>query len=224
MTPLRIEIDLVGPVERPARPIHLDSLIANLMVTTEIPRETDVATIRAHIERLPLGRADVGGDWVWQASSVAFDWTTPPMQEFATRAIRPEAVAGVLKTGMISNFGVDTKIDVARGQLKSATYAHEFQWARSGVAYCIGDRARLEELLDGLESIGARRRLGNGQVSAVRVVPDAAAASLWKRRYLPQGAVEGRMVEGAYRLPLFDRTHQRIVRDNHLEWDGAVAA
>lgn len=224
MTPLRIEIDLVGPVERPARPIHLDSLIANLMVRRDMPHETDVATIREHIAHLPLGRADVGGDWVWKASSVAFDWTTPPMQEFATRAIRPEAIAEVLKTGVISNFGVDTKIDTARGMLKSATYAHEFQWARGAVAYCIGDRVQLEDLLDGLESIGARRRLGNGQVSAVRVLEDDRATELWQRRYLPQGAEAGRMVEGAYRLPLFDRTHQRIVRDNHLEWDGAMAA
>ena len=224
MTPLRIEIDLIGPVERPARPIHLDSLIANLMVTRDIPHETDVATIRAHIDRLPLARTEIGGDWVWQASSVAFDWTTPPMQEFATRAIRPEAIADVLNTGMITNFRPDTKIDTARGQLKSATYAHEFQWARAAVAYCVGDQAEIEDLLDGMESIGARRRLGNGRVSAVRVVPDERATVLWKRRYLPQHADEGRMVEGAYRLPLFDRTHQRIVRDNHLEWDGAIAA
>jgi len=224
MTPLRIEIDLVGPVERPTRPIHLDSLIANLMVTRDMPHETDVATIRAHIETLPLGRVDIGGDWVWQASTLAFDWTTPPMQEFATRAIRPDAIADTLKTGLITNFGVDTAIDTARGQLKSATYAHEFQWARGAVAYCIGDRETLTDLLSGLESVGARRRLGNGRVSALRVVEDARAASLWMRRYLPQGASVGRMVEGAYRLPLFDRTHQRIVRDNHLEWDRAMAA
>lgn len=224
MIPLRIEIDLVGPVERPARPIHLDSLIANLLVTRDIPHETDVATIRSHIERLPLERADIGGDWVWKASSVAFDWTTPPMQEFATRAIRPAAVAEVVKSGMLTNFGIDTKIDTARGQLKSATYAHEFQWARAAVAYCIGDQAEIEGLLQGMQSIGARRRLGNGQVSAVRVIDDERATALWSRRYLPQDADAGRMVEGAYRLPLFDRTHQRIVRDNHLEWEGAVAA
>ena len=224
MTPLRIEIDLVGPVERPARPIHLDSLIANLMVMRDMPNETDVATIRAHIETLPLGRVDVGGDWVWQASTLAFDWTTPPMQEFATRAIRPDAIADTLKTGLITNFGVDTAIDTARGQLKSATYAHEFQWARGAVAYCIGDRETLTDLLSGLESVGARRRLGNGRVSALRVVEDVRARDLWMRRYLPQGAGVGRMVEGAYRLPLFDRTHQRIVRDNHLEWDRAMAA
>ena len=224
MTPLRIEIDLVGPIERPARPIHLDSLIANLLVRDEIPHETDVATIRERIADLPLERADVGGDWVWKASTLAFDWSSQPMQEFATRAIRPQAVAEVLKTGLITNYGIDTKIDTARGQLKSATYAHEIQWARAAVAYCVGDRVRLTDLLSGLESVGARRRLGNGRVREVRIVEDVRAADLWMRRYLPQDAEVGTMVEGAYRLPLFDRSHQTIVRDNHLRWQGAVAA
>lgn len=224
MTPLRIEMDLVGPVERPARPIHFDSLVANLMVGRDMPGETDVATIRGHIERLPLERAIVGDDWVWKASSVAFDWTSQPMQEFATRAIRPQAVAEVVKTGLINNFGIDTKIDVARGMLKSATYAHEFQWARMAVAYCVGDRDEIGDLLRDLHSIGARRRLGHGRIRAVRVVEDAAASTLWMRRYLPAGADVGVPVEGAYRLPLFDRAHQRVVRDNQLQWDGAMAA
>lgn len=222
MTPLRIEITLIGPVERPARPIHLDSLLASQVIRRDMPMETDIQKIRTRIEDLPLEREDIGGDWVWKASTLAFEWTSQPMQEFATRAIRPEAIANTLKTGLINNFAINTRIDTAKGSLKSAVYTHETQWARSAVAYCVGDLDEIERLLQGLDSIGARRRLGNGRIKAVEVHEDMRAHNLWSHRYLPAEAKAGRLVEGAYRLPLFERTHQRVVRDNQLEWRDAV--
>lgn len=216
MSPLRIEISLAGPIARPVRPIHLDSLIAHQLVQRDLPPDVDIPTIREKIASLPLGRAEIGGDWVWMASSVAFEWLTPPAQHFAVRAVRAPAIAEWQLKGIFTNRKEDSAIDTARGTFKASTYAHEVQWARRAVAYCVGDKDKIVDLLSRIENIGTRRRLGSGQVTSIEVIDDPQAEKLWQRRYLPAGAADGRLVEGAYRLPLFDRTHQTIVRDNSL--------
>lgn len=219
MTPLRIDITLVGPIGRPARPIHLDSLIAHQIVQRDLPPNADIPAIRQKIEELPLERRDVGGDWVWAASSVAFEWRTPPSQNFATRSVRAPTIAEWQMQGIFTNRREESAIDTSRGTFKAAVYAHELQWAPRAVAYCIGDKDEITDLLANLESIGARRRLGGGQIANLEVVEDPVAKDLWPHRYLPMDAAAGIPVEGAYRLPLFDRSHQTIVRDNSLTFD-----
>lgn len=216
MQPLRIEFTLAGPTGRPARPIHLDSLIAHQLVQRDLPPNVEIAAIRDAINKLPLERLDIGGDWVWAASTLAFAWDTPPQQHLATRSFRGPAIAEVQLAGLFSNRKSSAPVDTTRGIFKTALYTHETQWARRAVAFCIGDKAEITDLLGRIEHIGARRRLGGGRVVSVDIVEDEAAHELAKRRYLPAAASEGRMVEGAYRLPLFDRAHQTIVRDNSL--------
>lgn len=219
MKPLRINFELVGPIGRPARPIHLDSLIAHELVQRDLPIDADIPSIRSKIEQLPLERGDIGGDWVWKASTLAFEWMTPPAQRFAIRAANADAIMEWQQKGLFNNRRADSSVDTSRGVFKSAIYAHEIQWARQAVAYCIGDEDEVTALVSEIENIGARRRLGGGRVARITVTPDEQANELWMRRYLPNGAPEGRLVEGAYRLPLFDRTHQTVVRDNSLEVD-----
>lgn len=216
MKPLRVEFELVGPIGRPARPIHLDSLIAHQLVRRDLPPDADIPSIRQRIDNLPLQRADIGGDWVWMASSLAFEWTTPPTQEFAVRAVRAPIIAEFQLAGLFTNRRPETKIDTSRGTFKAATYAHEMQWAKKAIAFCLGDENEISDLLQRIESIGARRRLGGGQVRRISITEDPSALDLWSRRYLPAGAECGKLVEGAYRLPLFDRSHQTMIRDNSL--------
>lgn len=217
MKPLRIEMKLAGPIARPASPIHLDSLIAHRLVARDLPTDALISDIRAAIADLPLERREIGGDWVWAASTIAFDWISPPMQQFAVKAVRPYDVAEKLNSGIISNMRDNSMINTASGPLKSATYAYEQQWASRAVAYCIGDEAELTALLGDLDQLGAKRRLGYGRVTEVAIVEDSRAETLWKHRNLPFGADAGVLAEGAYRLPLFDPAHRAVVRVNSLE-------
>src|SRR5690606_6525986 len=115
MTPLRIDFHLVGPLGRPARPIHLDSLIAHQLVQRDLGSDAEVARIREKIGALPLERAEIGGDWVWMASSIAFAWETPPSQHFAARAVRAPKIAEWQLQGIFTNRNEASQIDTARG-------------------------------------------------------------------------------------------------------------
>lgn len=219
MIPLRVQIDLNGPIERPARPIHLDALVAHQLVEQTYPAVRVQSQIRALLEELPFDRATVGSDWVWTASSLAFHWISPPMQSFAKRDVRAKDIAAFAKAGLFSNLGSNSLIKTSTGLGKPTIYAHEQQWASKAVAYCIGDAEIISSLLSTLSVIGARRRITSVQVTAVNVRQEPVAATLWRRRYLPVGGGGGRLIEGAYRLPLWDREHQTIVEDNSLTWE-----
>lgn len=223
MQPLRIDFHLGGAVSRPAFPIHLDSLIANRLVQKTLPFEADVPTMRAAIEDLPLERREIGGDWVWTASTIAFDWAAPPQNNLATKAVRAQEIAPFIGARMLSNFRPDTKIDTGRGAFKSSLYTYETQWALKASAFCIGDKVRIAELLEGLDQIGTKRRLGFGKVIDLEIFEDDRANDLWMFRNLPAEANVGRLAEGAYRLPLFEPKHQGVIRHNPLEYAQVAA-
>ena len=212
-------------MERPVNPIHLDGLIANRLVRRDLPADTHLDLIKTRILELPLARMEVGGDWVWAASTIAFEWTAPPSQAFATLAIRAHEIAPIQASGIMTNRAPDTKIDTARGQYKAGTYARDRQWAARAMAFCIGDEEQIRDLMTGLDQIGPRRRLGAGVVTGVEVVQDERALDLWRRRSLPVGADgPGRLAEGAYRLPPYDPANRTVVRTYPLEYAETIAA
>lgn len=220
--PLRIEMDLAGPMERPADPIHFDGLIAHLLVKRDLPADATIDRIRTTILALPLERRETGGDWTWAASTIAFEWTSPPMHGFATLAIRAAEISRFQETGAFTNRKPETKIDTSKSTFKAGVWARERQWAARAVAFCIGDEEEVRDLLSRLEQIGPRRRLGAGMVTGTRVVVDGRAHDLWSRRSLPLHDGLGRLAEGSYRLPAFDVANRTIVRTRPLEWRDAT--
>jgi CRISPR type IV-associated protein Csf3 len=69
MTPLRVDFTLSTSMVLPARPIHLDALIA--YAATEAALEKGVTGhIRDLGAVLPLGKEVRGDDWVWKASAL----------------------------------------------------------------------------------------------------------------------------------------------------------
>lgn len=215
--PIRIDFAICGLVGRSHHPIHLDALIAQRMIKAECglaPSQDDADRILA---ALPLERRDFGGEWVWTASSIAFDWSGPATQVAGVRAFRPANIAKHLD--IIAKSKDYHGIHTGKGPWKSEQYSNPLQQARAARAYAIGDRERISQLLEGLDAIGTQRRHNNANVRSVTVTRDETAFDLWKRRYLPLGAeVKAPCREGAFKLPMFERSHQTIVKDNHLEY------
>jgi CRISPR type IV-associated protein Csf3 len=217
MEPLRIEFHLDGAVIPPSHPIHLDSLVAG-----EILRAAGVETISQPkidkiLDGLPFARLDFHGASVWAASSIAFRWTGPTFRMAGTRRIAVEDIAD--NVDRIVGAKTSTKIETARGKWKSAQWATSLQQADLGVAFAIGSRSTLEDALARLESIGAARRYLSAVVLGVTITPDERALELAKRRYLPAGAIDGLPhIEGAIKMPLYDKRNRTIVADNHLEY------
>lgn len=215
--PLRVDFTVVGLVGRSAHPIHLDAMIAKLLIQTELGFAPGQGEAERLLEELPLERKSIADTWVWAASTIAFKWTGPATQFAGVRAFRASEIANQID--VIEKVKSSQKIDTGSGKWKSEQYANPVQQASHARAYAIGDIEKIRSLLGSLTSIGAQRRHNPANVTSVHIEHDEAALELWNRRYLPPAAnVKAPRREGSYRLPMFERRNQTVVKDNHLEY------
>lgn len=212
MTPLRIDMEIGGPMYPQAHPLHLDSLIASQMVLAQSspPNETQLAQL---LDTLPFERAHFGEEWVWKASAVQFVWEGLPTHESWTMPVSNADLYQQIENGIVNMRGT-SKIDTARGEFKAGMGLHESRWAKSARAWAIGDKKILERLLGTLHQIGTKRRLGAGRIRSLTVNEDPEASTLWANRYLPVSAKQGIPVEGTFRPPYFARDQQKMVLNN----------
>ncbi len=218
MKPFRVEFELTGPMTRPDHPIHLDSLIAHQLVKTTLLLGASVAEMRAATADLPLQKMIVGEDWIWAASTLAFNWSSAPFQDVGIRNFRSCHIAKYVD--VLSGVKFTSKIETDRGIQKTEQYAVSMQYADTAVAYGIGDIAKIQSLLEGIETLGARRRHATMAVLSVKVIEDNRGHDLWQKRYLPpSNRLNEVLMQGAYRLPLFDVEHRTIIDNNQLVFD-----
>lgn len=215
--PLRVDFTLAGVVGRSPHPIHLDAMIASHLIRSQFGLAPTQEQADHALANLPLEKREIGDTWVWAASSIAFEWTGPASQVTGIRAFRAPDIAK--HCDVIRGKRGDAGIDTGKSQWKSEQYANPIQQASRARAYAIGDLEAIRTLLEGMTSIGAQRRHNPANVIGVTVEPDPAALDLWVRRYLPFAAdIKAPCREGAYRLPMFERGNQTVVKDNHLEF------
>lgn len=215
MEPLRIDFVIAGLVGRGPHPIHLDSLVAHQLVRRDLGPSPDPKDALELLEKLPLARRTIGNEWVWAASSIAFTWSGPAVQFPGTRAFRASTLAADLD--VIARTKITSQINTGSGHWKCEQYAVEAQQATNAVAYAIGMRDELTDLLGRIHTIGARRRHETAAVISVTITPDETAEHRWQCRYLPrQAEITAPLREGAFRLPLFDRANRTVIKDNHL--------
>lgn len=215
MTPLRIEFLLAGHMERPAMPLHLDSLVAFARNQKAIENK-ETGLIRDIIQDLPLSKEVRNESWVWQASALSFEGVdNVGMRHWTRKTVIPDYFAMEIASGFIDRGrkpsasiedsrkqnlkSLTTKegdpkhfaliVDTVRGQTKSELQAYPVFVASKAVAYCIGDADELEALLHPdvglLTHIGKRTRLGHGKIVGFSITEDSTALDLWKRRILP---------------------------------------
>jgi CRISPR type IV-associated protein Csf3 len=80
-------------------------------------------------------------------------------------------------------------------------------------AWCVGDRARITELLGSLTHLGKLRRLGFGRIGSIEIVDDAEPERhRWNIRTLPDAPVPNRhMGQDNLRAPYWDRTRREFI-------------
>jgi len=185
MKPLRVEFRLVRPMRYPESPIHLDALLAWCAVR-EAEDAGDPDPLAAQ-ERLPLAEDDGEGGRVWCASHLIWQATAPPRQMVITKRFEPEEYARRRGNVFVGGPNIWTQ---GSGPYKAFVIHHPVIVVDSVSAYCIGDPARIAELLARIQSIGKLRRIGQGMVSGLTVIPDDRAATAWRVRVMPR-PVEG---------------------------------
>lgn len=197
MEPLRIEFRLNGPWCPPHGGVHLDGLIAwavkedslsNASGITGTGAEPDYATI---IADLPFEKHESPHGWCWKASKLVVIGYFGQERRYLTAKTPVHDMAQAIGNRVVEEKG-GSIIDTVRGLGKNAALYYTLEHALGFEAYCVGDHDALSELLQEIEAIGAKTRLGHGSLrpyddgKLFRITADATAQEKWKRRNAPE--------------------------------------
>jgi CRISPR type IV-associated protein Csf3 len=238
MIPLRIEWRLTSPVAGMNLPLHLDALIAYALTEEALRHGTATGNIRDIAAELPLEKCEQGGLFCWKASALKPKnvlghfmgrWTRKfPEAEFAQMFVdgkfsdvstKPNPVTGKID---LKPYGII--MDTLRGPNKNHFQHIPMRHVDGFVAYCIGDKDRITELLlpesGYVTSIGARKRQSAGNIlrssEGFRITEDESANYMWKRRVMPWPEKGYEPIEAAHKPPYWaieNRTTSYIQED-----------
>lgn len=215
--PLRIDWCLSTGWVPPAHGLHLDGLLARVIVDRamaglEVPAgvQLDAAYFEHLIADLPFGRFTApNGQWVWQASLLHADVIASERRLMTTKTPVHD-IATHTASGALSAKG-GAKVDTRRGYYKAGLATYPVETVRGITAWCVGDPDRIADLLGDITHLGTKTRLGHGLVREVDgqpfdMVEDTAAFSLWQQRNMPVQLPGFIAFAGPLRSPYWDRS------------------
>lgn len=213
MRPLRVEIHLVEPIVPGSFPRLLDGLLAHCAVEDALmlaDDETDTRPLRELGDELPLAQVEGCDAKVWKASALMpigritdtgdvdpYSVSGPTQLRMLNRRSDVFEIARLTGLGFLPARGLDLKkpqhgalkLDTGRSLLKEAHITYSLKHVHAVEAWCIGDPDHIEALLNHVEFLGAKRRLGHGKVRRISVVDDPRAEQLWALRPIPLDAI-----------------------------------
>lgn len=229
MEPLKITFRVSGGLVPPAFPMHLDAILAFAETRDSLhyleEGEVSVVALRELAATLPLARYEQDGEWVWKASAIF-----PESGRLATTGRiftqRRDKADYCLRVGAgdvqhgrhapgVPLSPYQYQIDTLRGVHRNLLGFYSVQGGLDGqlllVAYCIGNRTAIEEILTSgrITHLGARRRAGHGCIESVQVDVDEAAHEKWKLRVRPWQMLEDdATMQAAWRAPYWAKENQ----------------
>lgn len=216
MDPLKITINLSTPMVEPGDQFHLDALLGALRVKEAQAEFGDGINPRDHHYDLPLDRYhSPSGQWVFKASAFSLNRLAGSQNWMQSGRINTTEAARHRNEGLLRYR--TAKPNPAGGPFKNTLYHYPLAWATL-VAYCIGDKVRIADLLSQCRQVGGRRGVGSGRVSSFSVEAIPSSECKWAWRTMPEDTEEHLLV-GEYALamsslrsPYWDRTlHQRVI-------------
>lgn len=219
--PLRIEWTLSSAWVPPAFGLHLDGLVARVVVERALAgvdaSDVEAARFDELIADLPFSRFAAGDDaaaWVWTASLLQVEVVGSERRYMTTKTpVHP--IAEYTDLGVLSAKG-GAKVDTVRGLYKAGSMHYTLEYATKAVAWCVGDPDWLADLLGDVDALGGKTRLGHGRVHEVegqlfQMDEDPMALEHWKLRNMPV-AVDGyAMAHGPLRSPYWRRERARDI-------------
>lgn len=198
MQPLRIEFRLCTPWSPPSYGVHMDGLLAHMVVQESLraaqpdmllnpDNELDYASL---ISDLPLEKYESEEGWCWKASKLKPIGYLGQERRYLTAKTPVYAMARAIVDGVVESKGTSI-IDTQRNFTKNSAMYYTLEHITGLHAWCIGDKDALTDLLSPLRAIGVKTRLGHGSLVAyedgsyVRIVEDEEALTKWKNRNLP---------------------------------------
>lgn len=228
MTPLQIECQFMNSWCPPVMPLHIDSLLAWATVDdalTNHPVLDDQSYDVLSLD-LPLAQHQFGdGRWVWKASMLHTIGFVTQSRRYLTCRTPVQEMHEAVDSGFVSAKG-GSSIDTSRGFAKNGQDYYTTEMAQGLVGWCVGDYDHTKYLLQQVSHLGAKRRLGMGELrpyddgSFFKITPLDAAETLWMRRASPEKIIEESiLMTGNFKPPYFDRTRRDwcwVPRDTRL--------
>jgi hypothetical protein len=216
MKPFTVTWRLSSPLCLAPYPIHLDGLLAWAAVDLRRRSEFPGNYLEAK-DDLPLEKVSgEDGATVWKASCL-----------YGTPALEPELRLMIRRTDEFT-FATwrgklfDSRLSVitlGTGQFRNYSLRQAVQWFPELRAHGVGDIDLVKNLLGRLSFLGRLTRNGFGRIASFELVEDPEAATLWRRRNLPESlsefATDGHAQGvGCISSPYWDRA----AWTNILEW------
>ena len=219
MVPLKITFCFSSPVAGDSDyPIHLDGLLAWARV--DEATKAGAANPWQEQDDLPLAKAGNGDDWVWQASRLAFTPKAPRQLVNQQRKCDPDRFYADFERKYWKPTRGDTPptINPLSGQQRAYQFYVPIQWMEKAEAWCVGDEARVRELLSRIDHVGKMGRNGFGLISRMDIEVDGGAQQQWKLRVLPLDvsgleSVSYGEVLSTPRAPYWEKTHRVLMRE-----------
>ena len=191
MEPLAVTFKLVGPIIEPSQPLHLDALLGRCAADAAILRNEDP---NYSVEHLPLQQHDYNNLKVWCASAFIFVKQRPVGMLHRMRRSEYQGLFDASNLGLL--FKPQRTVNAASGALRAWSFTRPMVLASEARAWCIGDRAQLNELLSTVHYIGALGKLGYGHIEGMEIKADPAANWKWLNRDLPDVPAVRREIDG----------------------------
>lgn len=212
---LKVTISLSTPMVEPGDLFHLDALLGALRVNRARAELGDGIDPRAHHHDLPLERYhSPSGQWVFKASAFRLEKLLESQTWMQTSRINIAEAARHREEGFLLLRAA--KPNPAGGPFKNSLYHYPVVLANL-TAFCVGDKAVIEDLLSECRLVGGRRGVGCGRVAgfSVEVVPESECN--WACRSMPDDSDESltnghALAMSSLRSPYWDRAqHQPVL-------------
>jgi CRISPR type IV-associated protein Csf3 len=204
MIPLLVECELSTAWVPPAMGLHLDGLLAWVLVNDS--QHSGISNIKYEdiIHDLPLEKHESG---VWCASHfVPVDWVGQE-RRYLTARTPVDEMSQLIGKGVVETKG-GAIIDTVRGIAKNGQTYFTTELTLSLRAWCIGDQDAISDLLSRVPAIGVKNRMGFGTIidncdgSLWNVTPCEEASQMWKHRNSPVKLTEESFeAVGAWQTP-----------------------
>lgn len=207
MTPLKVSIAISTPMVMPTDLFHLDALLGALRVGQAEAEHGNIEPRDWHHD-LPVDRHKCeNGEWVFKASAFRLTQESDLQLWMTTGRTNLNDLADYREAGLTQSAD---KVPTNGSHFKSTIARTPIIWARLE-AFCIGDKAAIQRLLDGCSSVGGKRGTGFGRVQSITVSDVEAKDCHWEYRALPAGYHVGNSEEYALALsalnaPYWDKT------------------
>lgn len=195
MEPLRIQWQFATPWVPPNGGIHFDGLLGFATVRDAACRTAGVCTegmdYDTLLSDLPLERYESEHGSCWKASKLQVLGYAQQERRYLTAKTPVEAMARDIGRSIVSEKG-RSKIDTERGPFKNTAMFYTLELAAGAEAWCVGDADAISELLERIDSLGAKGRLGHGSLRPYadgrlfKIERDERALENWKRRHAPE--------------------------------------